>query len=47
MWGITVYTYAGAVMHHFSVAMDDVMKKWEDMFYPSGPMKAVHADDKH
>ncbi|KAI0256499.1 hypothetical protein BJV78DRAFT_1081731, partial [Lactifluus subvellereus] len=39
--------YATAVTYHFGVAMDDVLKKWKAVFYPSGPMKASCTDDKH
>ena len=38
--------YASAVMHHFGFALVVVLKKWEDVFYPGGPTKAVHVDDK-
>jgi len=24
----------------------DILRKWEDVFYPGGPTKAAHADDK-
>ncbi|KAI0244904.1 hypothetical protein BJV78DRAFT_1290482 [Lactifluus subvellereus] len=37
--------YGSAVMHHFCVTVD-VLKKWENTFYPSGPMAAVHVDDQ-
>jgi hypothetical protein len=39
--------YASAVVHHFGLAMTDILKRWEDMFYPGGAMKAAHTDDKH
>jgi len=35
--------YASAVMRHFGIAMEDVLKRWEGVF---GPMKAAHANDK-
>jgi trans-aconitate methyltransferase len=38
--------YASAVVRHFGSAVKDALKKWEDVFYPGGPMKAVHVDIK-
>jgi hypothetical protein len=39
--------YAGAVVEHFGVKVPDFLKKWGTVFYPGGPTKAAHADDKH
>jgi len=35
--------YAGAVMHHFGIAVADILEKWKEVFYPGGPITAVHA----
>ncbi|KAI0246989.1 hypothetical protein BJV78DRAFT_1249580 [Lactifluus subvellereus] len=39
--------YASAVIYHFGVAMDDVLKMWGNVFQPGGPTTAAHTDDKH
>ena len=41
--------YAGVVMRHFGLKDSDsgFLKKYGDIFYPGGPTKAAHADDKH
>jgi hypothetical protein len=38
--------YAGAVVHHFGFGLAVILEKWGDVFYPVGPTKAAHADDK-
>jgi|SRR5712671_433107 len=38
--------YASAVVRHFGFASTVILKKWEDIFYPGGPTKAVHVGDK-
>jgi hypothetical protein len=49
IWHPTVLfdaVYAGTVVRHFGVAVADILNKWGDVFYPGGPTKAAHADDK-
>jgi hypothetical protein len=38
--------YATAVTYHFGVAMDDILKRWEDTFDLDGPTKTAQIDDK-
>ena len=40
--------YASAVVHHFGVALTEILEKWGDVFYPTsgGPTEAAHADYK-
>jgi hypothetical protein len=44
--GLFDAVYASAVVHHFGVAVADILEKWGDVFYPGGPTKAAHADYK-
>ena len=37
--------YASAVVRHFGAALTEILEKW-DVFYPGGPTKAAHIDDK-
>ena len=39
--------YASAVLEKFGVKVEDILEKWEDLFYPGGAVNAAHADDKH
>jgi len=38
--------YASAVVRHFGIAIEDVLKRWEGVFYPEGTMKAAHTNDE-
>jgi hypothetical protein len=48
MWPPSVLfdaVYACAVAFHYGSGLADVLKNWEDVFYPDEPAEAAHTDD--